>query len=294
MVTRLGRTEPEGSTMTTRIGVSTPAQIAAAVPSLLGFVPEVPSIILVTFHVGDTGRRTVGLTVRADWPGVGQAEALVRQLIPAVERGNPGVVAVVVVGWETATGDADEVYWRLREQSEWDVMDVLTVQSHDGGYRVLDSCPAVAEPRWEPLPADVVRPVLVAELGMVQQPSRAAIAERFAHTGETLDAFDEGAAWELADTSARDDRLAALGHLDAAELLGMVDTYARIARADKGEVRDNALVLAATAAYLAGDGPTAAVALGEVTPGYALAELLAMALAACMPPDVLRGMLAAA
>ena len=282
-------------TRPTRIAVSGPAQIAAAVPSLLGFVPETPSLVLVTFHVAaETGRRTVGLTVRADWPGVGQVEALVRQLIRSVERGAPGVVGVVVVGWETATGDADEAYWRLREHSEWDVMDVLTVQSYEGGFRVLDSCPAVAEPRWEPLPADVVRPVLVAELGIVQQPSRAAIGDRFVHTGETLDAFDEGAAWELADTSARDDRMAALGHLDAAELLGMVETYARIARADKGEVRDNALVLAATAAYLAGDGATAAVALGEVTPGHTLAELLRQALAAVVPPDVLREMLLAA
>jgi hypothetical protein len=299
--------------MSTRIKVDTPAQIAAAVPSLIGFVPGAGSLVVVTFHLGENGKRTVGLTCRVDFPGISGVPALVRQLIPAIERGAPDVVGVVVVGWETATGEADEVYWELKRESAWDLMDCLTVQhrvghlcddecgddSHprdgqEGGWYVLDTCPAVTEPAWEPLPVDLLRPVVIAELGAVVQPSRESIAERFTRTDEPASPFDELTAWDLGGTDARDERMAALGQLDAAELLGMVETYARVARTTDGYTRDNALVLAATAAYLAGDGATASVALGEVTPGHTLAELLRMALDVTLPPSALREMLAAA
>lgn len=282
-------------TGTTTVRLSSPLDLAGCVPTLLGFVPDPGSIVLVTL----AGKR-IGLTMRADYPGidrdlVGRAlDTMVDHLIGGIDHQPEAVTDVHVIGWETATGEADEVYWRLRSiQDRFRVGECLTVQQHDGAWRVLDSCADVTMPAWVPLPDDKVRVPAIVQ-GLVVRGSRDELRELFEPTGEPIGPFDELLIFDLGGTDARDERLAAMARLTAEELGPLLNTYAGAARKATGYARDNALVLAATAAYLRGDGAMAGVALEYASPEHTMSNLLRQALSVAVPPDALREMLAAA
>lgn len=270
--------------MTTTIRLSSPAQIAAAVPALIGMVPGDGDLVLVTM----VGKR-LGVTMRVDGPALASAEAFARQVMGTLDRAQPETTAVHVIGWETAIAYADEFYWAMHGEG-MPVGECLTVW----GERVLDTCKDVDddEPRWLPLPVDVVRPAMAVETGQVVQPSREGFRTLVAHTGEALTAEQREIASYLRTVQGRDDALGMLGRTDNAEATvnGWRNDYAAIARAfPVGDaVRDAALCLVAVAAYLDGNGAMARVAVEECTPGYTLAGLLTQALDVPVPPDTLR------
>lgn len=84
----------------TRIRLSDPAQLIAAVPHLLGFVPR-NSLILITMQ-----GKQLGLTLRADLVVPADAEALAGQLLGPILRQQPTAVMLLVIGGEpdTVTG----------------------------------------------------------------------------------------------------------------------------------------------------------------------------------------------
>lgn len=276
--------------MTTAIRLTSPASMAAAVPSLLGCVPGEGDLVLVTL----VGKR-VGVTLRMDGPALSQAEAVARKIADTLERAQPDTTVVHVIGWETATAYADEFYWALHAE-DVAVGECLTVQ----GSRVLDTCKDThdEEPRWVDMPADVVRPALIVETGQVVQSSREDWRALVAHTGSALTADQREIASYLRTVAGRDEALAMLARTDVADgiLAKRFEGYAAIARAypPADAVRDAALCLAAVAAWLEGNGALARIALEECTPGYTLAGLLTTALDACVSPTILREWLSAA
>lgn len=263
-----------------RVRLDSPKGIAAAVPSLVGFVPDDGSIVLVTVR----GSR-IGLVARVDWPGVHGSDRLARQLADTVKSGQPDTTSAHLIGWGTAVGDVDTLWGDLRVHGV-EVHECLTVQDRDGVPSVLDTCADIAEPRWEPLGDDPVRHALV-EVGATVADSRAELAERIA-PGGAPDAFDERVLDQLADVQFRDERLGALAHLTPEELLAVREFYARLARTGTGDARSAALCLVATASYLVGDGAMVDVALTAVPDGYRLAVLLQAMYAALMPPALVR------
>ena len=83
-----------------RIRLSDPAELIAAVPHLLGFHPQ-DSVVLLALH----GKR-LGLTLRADLVDNVQAPFLAEQLLPPLARQRPTGVALVVIGGDlTLDGD---------------------------------------------------------------------------------------------------------------------------------------------------------------------------------------------
>ena len=85
---------------TSRIRLSDPAELIAAVPHLLGFHPQ-DSVVLLGLH----GKR-LGLTLRADLVDAEQAPLLAEQMLWPMARQQTTGVALVVVGGEiTAQGE---------------------------------------------------------------------------------------------------------------------------------------------------------------------------------------------
>jgi Domain of unknown function (DUF4192) len=78
----------------TTVRLSDPGELAAGLPSLIGFRPQ-ESLVLVTL-AGTTGGR-VGLTVRVDLPPPAHGAAVARALADAVAREAPAAALVAVV-----------------------------------------------------------------------------------------------------------------------------------------------------------------------------------------------------
>lgn len=82
---------------TTRIRLSDPAELVAAIPHLLGFHPR-QSLVLLALH----GKR-LGLTLRADLVDATQAPLLAEQMLAPLARQEPTGVVLVVIGGEYQT-----------------------------------------------------------------------------------------------------------------------------------------------------------------------------------------------
>ena len=76
------------------VRISDPGEIAAALPHLLGFHPR-ESVVVIGLG-GRSGSR-VGLTVRADLPGPGDARPAAASLARALRTDRPAAALVVVV-----------------------------------------------------------------------------------------------------------------------------------------------------------------------------------------------------
>ena len=83
------------------IVLSTPADLIAALPHMLGFQPE-ESVVAVALH----GVR-YGMTMRVDLPGEGEVEDMLATVVPPLLRDRPD--AVILVGYESASGGAGVV-----------------------------------------------------------------------------------------------------------------------------------------------------------------------------------------
>ena len=88
------------------VRISDPGEIAASLPSLLGFRPR-ESIVLVSL-TGPSGGR-VGLTVRADIPPAGDAEGIARLLADRICTDHPRGVLVAVVSEAADDRQGDDV-----------------------------------------------------------------------------------------------------------------------------------------------------------------------------------------
>jgi Domain of unknown function (DUF4192) len=281
------------TTPTIRLG--SPQELAGSVPSLLGFVPDPGSVVVVTI----VGKR-MGVVLRADLIPTGpswdrrftrQAEALASTM----RRSQPDFTRAELIGWETAVGDVDELYADLAILEGIPLGECLTVQNREDGWQVLDSCPDNPHPQWQPLPEDQVR-ATAALLGLVVEDSRANLAARIAFTaGEQLSDAQRDLAGRLSEVVQRDQIMATLGVVDLEELLAMREQFAAISRAfHPGDLRrSGALVGVAVTSWLGGDGAMASIALEACPPGYSLANLLLAALAIPLPPQGLRTMLVA-
>jgi hypothetical protein len=266
------------------IRLDSPARIAAAVPSLVGFTPDDGSIVVVTL----VGKR-VGLTLRADYgPLLGE------QLADAVLR-HPEITSAHVIGWGVLPVDTDYVYGRMRD-SGVPVIECLTVRKRDGAWQVVDTCPDNADPEWEPLPDDVVRAPMVAR-GHVVEDSRERLVERIVYSpGQQLTDAQADVAGRLTDVRQRDKVLALLAALDVDELAPLREDFCAVARAfEPADLRrDAGLTVVGLISYLMGDGAMARIALDEVTPTYSMARLLRQALTVSMPPQIVRAAVVAA
>lgn len=76
----------------TRVRLSDPADLIAAVPHLLGFHPR-DSLVVITLQA-----RRLGLTLRTDLPAEGSEECLAEQLLVPITRQRPSGAIVLVVG----------------------------------------------------------------------------------------------------------------------------------------------------------------------------------------------------
>lgn len=268
-----------------QVSLRGPRGLAAAVPSLLGFVPSTPSAVLVC-----TRDRRMGLTVRADLEPSGPWDArfapLADSLAPMLRREAP--TQVHLIGWGVATGDADELHHELRRRG-LPMGECVTVQDRDGVLMALDE----ADPRWEPLGEDPIRPVAALASGAVVAGSREELVARIAPTGELPGPFDQYTLDALVDVGHRDARLRTLAALalDGDALRRVREVYARAARVGRGDGRDAALTMVAVSSWLTGDGAMANVALSACTPHYPLARLLRHALSIPLSPSDLRGLL---
>src|SRR5690349_21669379 len=77
-----------------RVQIKTPGELIAAVPHLLGFVPE-ESVVICTHRGLHTGE--LGICVRTDIPPPKDYYALAKQLETPILRSNPATVTVVIV-----------------------------------------------------------------------------------------------------------------------------------------------------------------------------------------------------
>lgn len=266
---------------TPTVRLSSPAALAASVPSLLGFEPAAGSAVIVALSNG-----RVGLTLRLDLPSPDHDPAAAALLAGAIRRGHPGVDQVCLIGWGIETARTESLYAALADQG-LSVGTCLTVQ----GDVVLDS--TEDHPRWVPLPPDAVRPAAILTNGLVVRKSREALAELVDYSGEELTEARADVASQLGTPPERDRLILGLAETEGEDLAAELESYASIARAyPAGDLRrDGALCLTALAAWLTGDGALAAVALERCSPGYNLARLLTAALSATVSPTELRALI---
>jgi Domain of unknown function (DUF4192) len=341
------------------VRISDPGEIAAALPALLGFHPR-ESVVLVSLTGPSAGR--VGLTVRADLPPDGRAEATAAEVTRSVRTNRPGGVLLTVVSevpdvpgaGSTGRGADGGPSGLPHRELVHEVVLALTADRipvraallvRAGRWWSYDSArPCCAPGAGTPLPqgvtaleaasvatgtvverdrSDLVRritgPVGQARGAMAAACARVAVecSARVVEAGVDVVAEESWAAITAAAARCRPGAVRqALPDRDVARVVcGLRDR----------DVRDRALELAlgpdaaaaeilwtectrrapapldaapatllAVSAWLRGDGAMANVALTRalaVDPAYALARLLARALAGCVPPAELRAVI---
>jgi hypothetical protein len=197
------------------VSLSDSADIAAALPYLVGFHPH-ESLVLVSLG-GPTGTR-VGLTVRADLPARSASAAVVTALVSSVATDDPAGVVVAVVSeapderGALPGGDAldglphrDVVHDAVVALAGLDipVRDTLLVR---GGRWWSYDCPepCCAPGAGAPLPGGV-SPLAAASAaaGQVLAPDRATLEARIAPLDGPARAAVDAAIWRLVDRRAR-------------------------------------------------------------------------------------------
>lgn len=348
------RRAPSPDSQRFEVRISDPGEIAAALPTLLGFRPR-ESLVLISL-TGD-GARRVGLTVRGDLPAADGAAAAAAVLSQRIRTDRPAAVLLAVVsdapdlpsvagrgpdGGASGLphrGLVHEVVVALARVGV-PVREVLLVR--DGRWWSYD-CPrpCCAPGAGTALPAGVsALEVASVATGVVVERDRSDLVRRIAGPDGVARRALAAACEEVATGCAA--RLLEVGVDTVAEesWSGVTAALERcrpgaarpaltdreVARVLCGlrdrDVRDRALQLAtgagapaaeilwtectrrapaplaaapatllAVSAWLRGDGAMANVALARALaadPGYALARLLAQALAGCLPPAELR------
>ena len=304
---------PAAHLMTAR----SPEDVLAAVPIVLGFVPE-ESVVMLTFGAEHQFHARLDLPVSA-----AERDACAEALLEPVLR--HGAAAALFVLYTDDAELAAPCARGLREAFERQGVDVLVVLRSDGScWFEVPVDPADGEGAGTPY--DVSGHVFTAAAvatGRVTLPSRAELAasvaadpeavgaveaERVRSPGDQLDEHQE-AAWVLAmigrlhaqraradpatsarlllalrEATVRDSLLGSLDRRGADRLLPVLSALVRAAPTD---LVAPAASVVAFAAWLAGDGALAWCALdraAEGDPGCALADRVAEVLQRALPP----------
>lgn len=279
--------------MTHTLRLSGPAEIAAAVPSLLGFHPAVGDLVVITM----AGAR-IGLTMRVatrmlndDVLGQTIADAIVRA------RESQPIERAVLVGYaDTDSHDGVDTRAMRAVAAHLEARDVTVSES----LRVIGNVVQCTSGCTHDLPAtSVVEVATVVETGRVTAGSRDELAKRVewsgSHSGGAEHVTVADWHWRLRDVPTRDAALAVLAGDTADRLAVSLEQLCTTARhTGPGGDRDAVLTVTAFAAYLSGDGAMARVALGGVSASYSLANLLTQCLDAAVPPQDLRTLALAA
>ena len=294
-----------------------PADVAAALPSLLGFHPT-NSLVVIAFR----GERIV-LTMRVDLPSRVQT-AWVDEVFARTKRGAPDAYVFVIADeeFEVVDGRGSALVRALIAASDVEVLDALMV---GGGRWRSYLCDGACCPRdGTPILAEDVERIRCAMTltGQVLAPDRAAIRAEFAladralegarfaaHAGldregveatlvrlatETAVQFDDdeiGLAVALRDHRARDAALWIATSQADEWLHVLLSNLAALMRRTPDAWVDGVGVLAATAAWLLGDGARGVDACERAmnaNPDCTLAQLLHDAMAAGLPPALWR------
>jgi hypothetical protein len=311
------------------VTLSSPADVLAAVPYLLGFHPT-NSIVLVGLR-----RLRVIFQARADAPRAVDIDELASYLAAIAARQSPTAVILIGYGPEHPVKPALAALRAAIEALDLPIVDVLRVL--DGRYWSLSCadqvcCPADGTPfdpsatamaaaaTFEGLVALPDRAALVNSLATLPGPgiepelaraherlkevlaggsrrrrvaARVAVREAFERhaAGGRLD--DDEVAWLavlIADDRARDDAWQRM--LAGQRRAAYEQLWRDVLRRAPRRYRPAPATLLALAAWRAGDGATASVAAAaalDVDPTYALARLVQQALRAGVPPDILDG-----
>lgn len=315
----------------TSVRVSSPTELALAVPHVLGFAPT-ESLVIMTFS-----RRQIGLTCRYDLDALAagaEADAL-GDVAEAVESQGDVDACVVMVftdlpGERPHEGVIDALRLRLP------VIEALLIR--DGrcwSYVCTDAhcCPPDGRELVETEAVTALR-ATYARYGQVALPTRADLARSVAFQGDPamVEAFatyrpaqdtatrstDAVAAFQRLmadaandprceptteqvvsivtavtdDVTARDRIMIGAVNLDQHAVMRM--TLERLCRRTPDGYRDAPLTMMAALAYSAGDGALANICLDEVAEDYSLANLLRFSLSRCTSPEVFREVLIAA
>jgi hypothetical protein len=314
-----------------------PAELLAAVPGLLGYVPE-ESIVLIA--VGPSGKH-VTQCVRSDIPPPSHVAAVAEQLAATVVDAQPTFVDLVVVGGGPAAADGSPPRRDVAEAVRRSLRAAGVAQP--GAFWVAE---LAADRRWQsyddpkvggslPDPADSVLSAELAGLGHVTFGSRAEMEALFEPDAEAAverrsklidqridtlkewtpekgaeaiaDALRKSAEKEfslsdeqiaelgiaLSDGKIRDACLATASPPNTPLAHQAARLWQCLARALPDPERAEAACLAAFAAYQAGDGTLARIALDvalQANPSHVLAGLLDRALQHGFHPRELRAL----
>lgn len=310
-----------------QVRLSDAGQLIASLPALIGFAPSIGSMVVIT-----TQERRVGLTMRVDLPPSAQYEALVSQLADAATVSGADRAIVVVIDDDSRTDlvemllarltdrgvAADEAYHLgdFTEGAHWhslrgpDAHGLLpdpkatqaaaevvaqgdVVHGHRADLAALLRPDPETETRWRGQAIDVL---LRTELRTTAQSTKvvqAALRAALDGTRELSDNDYAELAVALCDPMVRDACLSTAWppHSELAHTAARV--WQTLARGLPAPERAAPATLAGYAAYAAGNGALASIALDEALtakPGYRLAGLLKRALVHHAPPELLRSL----
>lgn len=316
---------PDGSTAVRlapeRVRISSPGELIAAVPYLLGFVPADSLVVVVL----GGARHEVVLVQRGDLGGL--TPGVQAQLAGAARRSGGDSAALILFGAVGEQATAWSVGSRLEAEGVR-LLDVLRV--HDGRWTsLLCDDPSCCPPGGRPLPeaGTTVGEATLAYLGLTVEPGREQVADRLAPDPPERRAAVRAELDRVPDGSPADDLdavraairrvpdgpvapeqaarcLAAIADFRVRDCL--LDTsvradadaaarlWAELTRCAPDGYVAPAAVMVAAAAYLAGEGVLAAVALERAQtddPDHVLAAQLSMLLANGFPPADIRRVL---
>ncbi|WP_270889988.1 DUF4192 domain-containing protein [Pedococcus sp. 5OH_020] len=161
--------------MTHALRLTSPGDLIAVVPYILGFHPS-DSVVVLCVHDAH-----LGLLQRLDLPAVGHEDHVADALLPAILRERPD--AVLVIGYEDSPGQSVAVLAavdRALRAAGIPVKDRLVV--HDGRWRSLDcDNPSCCPPGGTPVPEPPDLAAIAAEFvgqEVAPHPDRASLARQ--------------------------------------------------------------------------------------------------------------------
>lgn len=272
----------------TPIRVGSKIELAASVPSLIGFRPSPGDLVAACFT---RGRHTVA--ARIDMPTI-NVNAL-RALAATLRTAEPDQVEYFVYSESSdhARGLAELLGEILPLAG-----DVVRIDAAGFAYCECDrlECQVAALGNVDLMMTDIGLATM--SIGMSVETSRDELAARLAYAGPTTAASETDRQlvvswnWRLRDVEARDAELANLAAVDSDRLRVTLEQLLLTARhTQAGQHRDDVLAVAAVATWLLGDGAIANTCLAAISTEHTLGRLLGMALGAMMSPTVLRDFL---
>lgn len=160
---------------TPTIRLSSPADLVALAPNLIGFTPTDSIVILV---LGDSGNH-IEVTARIDMPPISLIDSQAASLTVHLRRAVPDLSAVALVGYTDQRADLDAYAAALTASLDAPIRALIQVS--DGRWYSLDCAKPCCPPEGTPLveQADVVN-IYQEATGRAPAASRAVLTERTA------------------------------------------------------------------------------------------------------------------